>query len=41
MEQTVFALVTNEDARDSRDLFNQLIRELSAGTPWFDRAIEE
>ena len=41
MEQTVFALVTSEEARDVESVAKRLIRELSAGTPWFDRAIEE
>lgn len=41
MEQTVFTLVTSEEARDSESVMQQLIRELSAGTPWFDRVMEE
>ena len=38
MEQTLFAIVTNEGNRDPESIAMQLMQELSAGTPWFDRA---
>ncbi len=38
MEETLYAIVTDSDARSETAVEQQLAEQLSAGTPWFDRA---
>lgn len=38
MEQTLFAILTNEQARDEEEIEESLDREFSAGAPWFSKA---
>lgn len=38
MQQTLFAILTSEEARDEEEIEASLDRELSAGAPWFSKA---
>jgi hypothetical protein len=38
MQQTLFAILTSEQARDEEEVAASLDREFSAGAPWFSKA---
>lgn len=36
MEETVYAILTDTDARDAESIEQRLSQELTVGAPWFD-----
>jgi hypothetical protein len=41
MQQTIFTILTNKQARDIRVVEKTLDREFAVGVPWFDKARTE
>jgi len=41
MQQTIFAILTDKQTRNSHVIETALDQELTAGVPWFNRAVPE
>ena len=41
MIETLYAILTNEEARETNDVANNLTKNLKLGFPWYDKELEQ